>query len=70
MEGTKLTITVEEAAERLGISRGLAYEMVKRGRLPACRFGRRWVVPVRAFEKLLDSATPSAEGPAATSGRG
>jgi len=70
MEGTKLTITVEQAAKRLGISRGLAYKMAKSGRLGACRSGRRWVVPLRAFEKLLDSENPSPEGPAATSGRG
>jgi len=49
----RLTVTVEEAARLLGISRGLAYEMVRVGRLPAIRFGKRLVVPRHAIEKLL-----------------
>jgi excisionase family DNA binding protein len=50
----KLTFTVEEAAELLGISRALAYELVGRDELPALRLGRRLVVPRRALEALLD----------------
>jgi excisionase family DNA binding protein len=53
MDGKRLTITVEEAAKLLGISRGLAYEMARIGRLPAIRFGKRLVVPKHAIEKLL-----------------
>jgi excisionase family DNA binding protein len=41
----RLTITGEEAAARLGISRGLAYELVRRGDIPTLRLGRRIVVP-------------------------
>jgi excisionase family DNA binding protein len=50
---TRLTMTVEEAAVALGISRGLAYDLVRRGELPHLRLGRRLVVPVRAIETLL-----------------
>jgi len=32
----KLTVTVEEAASLLGISRTLAYELVARDELPTC----------------------------------
>lgn len=53
MDEKRLTVTVEEAAELLGISRGLAYEMARLGRLPAIRFGKRFVVPKHAIEKLL-----------------
>ena len=53
----KLTITVEEAGEALGISRATAYTLVNQGRLPALRIStRRWVVPVKALNELLDSA--------------
>lgn len=50
---TRLTLTVEEVAVVLGISRGLAYELVRRGEIPALRLGRRVVVPVRALEAML-----------------
>ncbi len=55
-EGMALTMTVEEAAHLLGISRAFAYELVARGELPAVRLGRRIVVPRRALEALLDDA--------------
>ncbi len=51
----KLTFTVPEAAELLGISRALAYELVARHELPALRLGRRLVIPRRALEALLDT---------------
>jgi excisionase family DNA binding protein len=47
------TYTVEEAAERLGISRGAAYEAVKRGEIPSRRFGRSIRVPRKAFQRML-----------------
>jgi excisionase family DNA binding protein len=59
MIGDRLTVTVAEAGELLGIGRTLAYELVQRGELPAVRLGRRIVVPVRAIESVLDKATTS-----------
>lgn len=53
MDETRATVSVEEAARILGISRGLAYEMVHQGKMPVLRFGRRMVVPKKAIEKLL-----------------
>jgi excisionase family DNA binding protein len=50
----RLTISVEEAAVMLGISRTSAYEYVRIGQLPAIRMGRRILVPVAAIERLLD----------------
>lgn len=53
----RLTVTVEEAAEMLGISRAHAYALSRRDELPSIRLGRRLVVPLSAIERLL--ATPS-----------
>ncbi len=53
MEETRLTVTVEEAARMIGISRGLAYQMAREKRLPTIRFGKRLVVPKWAIEHLL-----------------
>lgn len=54
----RLTLTVEEAAGLLGISRALAYELVGRGELPCLRLGRRIVIPRRVIDVLLSRATP------------
>ena len=49
----KLTLTIEEAAKILGISRGLAYQAARTGELPTIRFGRRFLVPRHALLKLI-----------------
>jgi excisionase family DNA binding protein len=62
------TLTVEETAKLLGISRGLAFQAVRRGDIPAIRIGRRILVPLARLQALLngDSAdgteAPSPEG--------
>lgn len=52
----RLCLTVPEAAERLGISRNFAYELVKRGELPSIRFGKRILIPKIALENKLAEA--------------
>jgi excisionase family DNA binding protein len=54
----RLTMTVEEAAVMLGISRATAYDAVGRGEIPCLRIGRRILIPKVAMERLLsgDSA--------------
>jgi excisionase family DNA binding protein len=52
----RLTMTVEEAAVVLGISRASAYQAVSRGEIPCIRIGRRILVPKVALERLLESA--------------
>ena len=52
----RLTLSVEEAARLLGISRALAYALVRRGDLPRLQLGRRVVVPRRALEELVAGA--------------
>lgn len=54
-EHQALTLTVERAGRLLGISRGLAYELVRRGEIPSVRLGRRIVVPARAIDAMLAS---------------
>ena len=54
LDSNRLTFSVEETAEILGISRGLAYQLIHEGRIPAVRFGKRLLVPKRALENLLD----------------
>lgn len=49
----KLTLSVDEAAKLLGISRGLAYEAVRTGEIPSIRFGKRVLIPRLALEKKL-----------------
>ncbi|HUY41125.1 MAG TPA: helix-turn-helix domain-containing protein [Candidatus Dormibacteraeota bacterium] len=46
-------MTVAEAAGMLGIGINTAYEAVRRGELPAVRFGRRVVVPIAGLESVL-----------------
>jgi excisionase family DNA binding protein len=48
-----LTLSVEEAARLLGISPGLAYQLVHRGELAAIKLGRRILVPRHAVEALI-----------------
>lgn len=49
----RLTLTVEEAADRLGIGRSLAYRMIREGTIPSIRFGRRRLVPVSRLEEVV-----------------
>lgn len=48
-----LLLTVPEAAKLLRISRGLAYELVARGRLPHIRLGRRILIPWHGLEEWI-----------------
>ncbi len=50
----RLTYTVEEVAVLLGVSRGVAYAMVRAGEIPAVRAGeRRWIIPRARFAAWL-----------------
>jgi excisionase family DNA binding protein len=50
-------LTVDEVAALLRISRGSAYEAVKRGEIPTIRIGRRLLVPAAALERMLAGDT-------------
>ena len=59
----RLTLTVEEATHLLGISRGLAYELARSGKLPAIRFGRRLLIPKVALERMLNQSQDTSNLP-------
>ena len=52
----KVTMTVPEAGRALGISRSLAFEMARQGKLPVLRLGRRLLVPKAAVHRMLEGA--------------
>jgi excisionase family DNA binding protein len=49
----RATITLTEAAARLGIGRNQAYKAADRGEIPTIRIGKRRLVPRAPFERLL-----------------
>lgn len=52
----RLTLTVEEFAAAVGISRNLAYDGVRSGAVPHIRVGRRILIPRIAVERWLSRA--------------
>jgi excisionase family DNA binding protein len=54
----RLCVTVPEAAEMLPISRNFAYQLVREGKLPSIRFGKRILIPRVALEKMLEKGVP------------
>lgn len=63
--GAALLFSVAEAAKLLGISRNLAYDLVREGRLPHIRLGRRVLVPRFALEQwvAMEAGLPGQGGP-------
>ena len=61
------TVSVDQAAIALGISRGSAYRAAHDGTLPTVRIGRRLLVQRAALERLL---TEEPKRLAATAGEG
>ena len=53
----RLTWTITEVAQLLGISRATAYEAAHRGELPVHVIGRRMLVPRVALLRLLAEQT-------------
>ena len=49
-----LTLTVEEVAKVLRISRGTAYNLVHREDFPAVKIGRRLIIPRDQFRIWVD----------------
>lgn len=47
------TMTVEQAAALLGLSRSAAYRAVAAAQLPAIRLGRRLLIPTAKLDELL-----------------
>jgi len=58
----RLTLSVNEVAHLLGLSRGATYEAVRTGQIPSIRIGRRIIIPRIALTKLLEGAGRSKAG--------
>lgn len=51
----KLTLSVDEMAQTLGISRPVAYELIKREGFPAIRISeRRIIIPIEGLKQWLN----------------
>ena len=50
----KLTMSVPETAEALGISVNSCYNLVRRADFPSIRVGGRWIVPVESLKRWLN----------------
>ena len=48
-----LAYTVKDAASALGVSRGLLYQLIASGELPAIKLGSRRLIPREAIVALL-----------------
>ena len=56
----KLVLSVHELADTLGISRPVAYELIKKNGFPAVRVSeRRIIIPVEALCKWLEAEAQS-----------
>ena len=55
------TVSLEDAAKILGISRASAYAYAKANppKLPVIRIGSRWLVPKAAIDKLFAEYAPA-----------
>ncbi len=51
------TITVEQVAKALNISRASAYTLVKHDEFPKIRIGKRIIIPIDAFYKWIEVNT-------------
>lgn len=56
-EQDRLTLTVEETARLLGISRGVAYDCIRQGVIPSIKFNRVIRVPKHALDMLLGNGS-------------
>jgi excisionase family DNA binding protein len=62
---SKVTYTVKEIAEMLGLNLGGTYQLIRAGEIPAVRLGSRWIVPKHRFHAWLNAQ----DGPGTAAGR-
>ncbi len=55
MASEKLAYSVDEAAERLGIGRTLAYDLIREGRLPSLKLGNRRLIARADLEAFVEN---------------
>jgi len=52
----KLTLTVKETAQMLGLSRNSVYQGIAMGEIPHIKVGKRILIPRLALERILAEA--------------
>ena len=57
----KLTLSVEEAGNLLGVSRQVAYQLIHRPDFPTIQIGRRVLIPKKQLEEWMDRQVNGAE---------
>ena len=57
MDSERLTLTVEEAARALGVSRAHLYPLVLSGDVRSVRFGRGRLIPLAALHEFIEANT-------------
>ena len=63
MSNEKLTLSVEELAKELGISKPIAYELTKRDGFPSIRVSeRRIIIPVEPLRRWLEENAENGGG--------
>lgn len=55
----RLTVTAPEAAKMIGVSERMIHQLVKEGKLPHKRIGRRLLFPVDAVRQFVNETTQS-----------
>jgi excisionase family DNA binding protein len=55
---TRGTVSVQEAADILGVSRTHYYRAARAGKLPVLRVGRKVLVPVQPLLRMIEGIEP------------
>lgn len=50
----KITYSIQEVADLLGISKSYAYELVRNGTIPALELGRKKIIPKESFHAWVN----------------
>ena len=53
--GEKIALNVSEAAEALGVSRPVLYQLIHRDDFPALKIGKRTLIPRAALEEWINA---------------
>lgn len=57
LKAERLTMTIPEAAQMLGISKNLMYPLTRSKGFPVIEIGTRRLVPVKAFQRWVEQQT-------------
>lgn len=57
----ELTLTVEQAAKAMQVSRPTMLTLVHQSGFPPFRVGKRWIIPVSGLERWLDEQVEMAQ---------